>query len=81
MDNQSSYPTPKTRRELTEAKYCRFFKVQKSVEEDMECDKCSAFFRVLQEPNPYKCRDLIFLKWWTDEIQSSPTTAIKEEKR
>lgn len=66
-------------RELTEAKYCRFFKIQKTMGEDMECEKCSAFFSVLQEPNPYKCRDLIFLKWWTDEIQSSEQTASEEE--
>jgi len=67
-------------RELTEAKYCKFFKIQKSMDEDMECEKCSAFFRVLQEPNPHKCRDLIFLRWWTDEIQSSDTTTSEVEK-
>ena len=29
-------------RELTEAKYCRFFKIQKPLDEDMECEKCKA---------------------------------------
>jgi len=41
--------------------------------ENMECGACHAYEGSLEEPNPYRCKDLIFLRWWTDEIQSLET--------
>jgi hypothetical protein len=62
--------------ELTEAKYCEFYGVQKTAEEDMECEKCEDYKPMMSEPNPFKCKYLIFLRWWTDEIQSSEGSVI-----
>ena len=61
-------------REIREAKYCKFFEIQRDADEDMECDRCNAFEACMEEPNPYKCKDLIFLRWWADEIHSSEGT-------
>lgn len=65
---RSLYQKGEKMRELLEAKYCKVFNIQKSLDEDMECEECNAYMRALEEPNPYKCKSLIFLRWWADEV-------------
>ena len=65
-------------RKLTEAKYCKLFKIQKSLDEDLGCNECYAYKASLEEANPHRCKDLIFLRWWADEIQTFDKTAKEE---
>lgn len=67
----NSHTCHRKMRKIVEAKYCKFFKIKKDIDEDMGCDECSAYHRCTEEPNPYKCRDLVFLRWLADEVHLS----------
>lgn len=56
-------------REMVELRYCQLLDIRADIKDDLGCENCDAYQRCLEEPNPFKCKELVFLKWFADEIR------------